>query len=344
MKRGTLVGSVAGLALVHALAGCGAATSPPLLPPLVAAPAGASGSPAGPRDHELLRGDGQDPPPLTVTPSTADPPPERTAGGLTVTSPVRLHTGDADQHGGRLRALIDGPLTAEGPRQWVGPEVPAYVPIALGTQELMILDEVPEGHLAFYRDPYDVGSCSAANGSVCAYTVSLWAKDGTRRWSFPLNPLFSRADQIEVQDVRYAGGTLYVNEACQSYAKDAGGKCSSLLAIDPVAVKVTWRSPFKTSNNRFLVLDRYILTGYGFTAEPDFLFLIRRDTGAVAAKRPISSAHEGMALEADGVTVRVWIYPGDEHAFRLEGLSGDKPTFAPVTAASGKGVSPSRRQ
>ena len=33
-----------------------------------------------------------------------------------------------------------------------------------------------------------------------------------------------------LKNVRYDGGVLYFNEACQSYSKEAQGKCSSIVA------------------------------------------------------------------------------------------------------------------
>jgi hypothetical protein len=44
-------------------------------------------------------------------------------------------------------------------------------------------------------------------------------------YSIELKGLMSLPKHLEVQDLRVVAGVLYFNQACQSYAKEAGGKC-----------------------------------------------------------------------------------------------------------------------
>jgi hypothetical protein len=39
-----------------------------------------------------------------------------------------------------------------------------------------------------------------------------------------------------------------------------------------------------SNSSNFLVLDDVIVTGYGFTREPDYLYILRKDSGAVLAR------------------------------------------------------------
>lgn len=96
----------------------------------------------------------------------------------------------------------------------------------------------------------------------------------------------------EVQDARFRDGKVYYNEACGSYSSGYKGKCSHLACLDPVAGEVVWRTPNLVSNNIFIFRDDdTIIAGYGFTDEPDHLFLINAADGKVVSRTKLDSAH-----------------------------------------------------
>lgn len=238
----------------------------------------------------------------------------------------------------RLRTHADGSLVANAQRVWVGPDVPSFVQLGAGTLELFLMDPVSvepsstknDGFLAFYRDPYGASSCQLSGNQNCAYGATLYHCSGKLLWVLSLGQFLSKPERLEVQDIRYFDGVLYFNEACQSYSKESVGKCSSIVAVDPVAKKVLWRSPPLTSNNVFLPLNRYLVSGYGFTAEPDFLFVVRRSDGAVVHRTSIPSAHDGMSIEGDVLTAS--IYGQKPLRYRLEGFDGEKPKLVKLPA------------
>jgi outer membrane protein assembly factor BamB len=241
----------------------------------------------------------------------------RRGGDLVVEDPPAQPT---EPPGGRLRAHTEGTLTSGSPRRWVGPPVPEHVPLVHGTLELFILDEVDGGHLAFYRDPYGASSCALSEDRNCAYRAELYAPDGSATWSIDLSAHLSRPTYLEIQDIRYAGGTLYFNEACQSYARQANNRCSALVALDPAAGRVLWRTRPTTSNAEFLVLDdRLIVAGYGFTDEKDEVYLIRRADGRILHRARVPSAPQAYARAAgtDPPEVDVTLYQGTQR-FRIE--------------------------
>jgi hypothetical protein len=179
-------------------------------------------------------------------------------------------------------------------RESVPAGTPAYVARTREALRLMIADTTPDGWLAFYKGPLGEDWANAQ------YRATLYAPDGSMRFDLPLNPLLSATRHLEIQDIRYADGTLYFNEACQTYARDAGGRCSALLAVDPHAARVLWRTAPLTSNNILLVHGPHIIAGYGFTAEPDSLFLLRRSDGVVLDRLGLDSAHRYLEIR-DGV-------------------------------------------
>ena len=52
--------------------------------------------------------------------------------------------------------------------------------------------------------------------------------------------------------------------------------------------------------------DDHIISGYGFTAEPDFVFLVRRSDGSAVQKVPVDSGPN--TIQLDGRRVRVETY------------------------------------
>jgi hypothetical protein len=251
----------------------------------------------------------------------ARPPPRRTGGDLEIDSPPPPR-GRASAT--RLRTHTRGSLSHGAKRVWVGEEVPPFVLVSGGTRELFLLDEAPDGFVGLYRDPYNAGSCTLGGNANCSFGVALFECSGRTRWLFLLDPMMSRKDHLEVQDVRYADGVLYFNEACQSYSREAQGKCSSLVAVEPLTQRVLWRTRPLVSNNVFVVAGDYLITGYGFTAEPDALFFVRRSDGRVTRAAALPNAHQGMELGPDGV-LAVTTYDGSHLRFRVDGAHGDKP-------------------
>lgn len=177
-------------------------------------------------------------------------------------------------------------------RREVPSNLPSYVKRELDGLQLFVADRTADGWLAFYRGPLG----GAPNSANVGYRALMYRADGGRAWDTNLNRFLSRMDHLEVQDVRYADGRLYFNEACQSYSREAGGACSSLLRVYPAAGTTDWRTPPRTSNNVILLHGPYVSAGYGFTAEPDSLFLIDRATGRILDRQPLDSAHSYLEM------------------------------------------------
>jgi hypothetical protein len=64
---------------------------------------------------------------------------------------------------------------------------------------------------------------------------------------------------------------------------------------------VRWRSPSLVSNaENFLVIGDDLIAGYGFTAEPDYLYRLRRSDGRVLGRVKLKSGPEHI-VEKDGL-------------------------------------------
>ena len=232
-----------------------------------------------------------------------------------------------------MRAHVEGALSRGSPRVWVGRDVPPFVLVQGGTRELFLLDQAPDGFVGLYRDPYGASSCRLDGDANCSFGAALFECSGKTRWLFALDPFLSRKDHLEIQDMRYADGVLYFNEACQSYSREAQGKCSSLVAVEPLTKTLLWRTRPLVSNATFLVAGRYLITGYGFTAEPDALFLVRRSDGKIMSSTPIPTAHSTLDLAPDGVLTVGTHNANPALRFRAEGLDGERPRLVALPKA-----------
>lgn len=229
---------------------------------------------------------------------------------------------------GRLRTHVQGGLSKGTARLWVGPQVPGFVPLLDGSSELFLLDRVGDEFVAMYRDPYGAPSCSLDTNTNCRIVARLFDIRGNVKWSVDLSEHWASPTHLEVQDIRYDGKRLYYNEACQSYSSEAGGRCSYLVAYDPTANDgagaIAWRSKALVSNGRFIVLGDYLVTGYGFTSEPDFIYVVDTKTGKVKQRLRTPKSAETFEIVDDG-RLEVTIYSSPTRHFRLEGWDTEQP-------------------
>ncbi len=111
----------------------------------------------------------------------------------------------------------------------------------------------------------------------------------------------------EVVWAREASGTLYVENAHWTYARSSYGRNAYITAIDLKTKNAIWRSPALVSNaNTFVVAGDYLVTGYGFTAEPDYLYLLVRRNGHVVERLRLPSAPERISRRGDKIFVRTY--------------------------------------
>jgi len=111
----------------------------------------------------------------------------------------------------------------------------------------------------------------------------------------------------EIVTAREADGVLYVENAHLTYARSSYDRNAYLTAIDLKTKKRLWRSAALVANARsFVVVGRYLVTGYGFTAEPDYLYLLDRRTGRVIERLKLPSAPERITRKGNRLTVRTY--------------------------------------
>ena len=104
-----------------------------------------------------------------------------------------------------------------------------------------------------------------------------------------------------------SGGMLYVETAHSTYARSSYGQNGYITAIDLKTRRAVWRSPALVANGAtFLVTKHYLVTGYGFTDEPDYLYLLDRATGRVVDRLLLPNAPD--TIKRQGALIRVRTY------------------------------------
>jgi hypothetical protein len=104
-----------------------------------------------------------------------------------------------------------------------------------------------------------------------------------------------------------SGGVLYVETAHLTYAEASYGRNGYVTAIDLKSRRILWRSPALVGNaNTFLVTKHYLVTGYGFTDEPDYLYLLDRATGKVVDRLLLPNAPERITWQVGHVHVHTY--------------------------------------
>ncbi len=144
-----------------------------------------------------------------------------------------------------------------------------------------IIDNYQDNWLEFYRN---------------SNKVTLYNAKGDILWQFDLTNYIDEPN-FEIQDIRLDDDILYFNSACESYSKYSNGECSALYAFDTKKEKVLWKTAYLVSNDIFILTDDLVICGYGFTAEPDYLYILNKKTGKQLSKTRLDTAHDYLELK-----------------------------------------------
>ncbi|HET8677901.1 MAG TPA: hypothetical protein VFO63_19025 [Blastocatellia bacterium] len=128
---------------------------------------------------------------------------------------------------------------------------------------------------------------------------------------------YTRAPENDVQDLDFVfqavewaveeGDTLYVSHGHLTYARSSRGMNAYITAIDTRTNRVLWRSqPLVSNSNNFEVIGNLIVSGYGFTAEPDYLYLLDKKTGDVRQQLAVKSRADYIIHKNNKIYVRTY--------------------------------------
>jgi hypothetical protein len=154
------------------------------------------------------------------------------------------------------------------------------------------------------------------DGSSARYLLGADARTRRMRYAFDF-AAFMRPPRAapgeaglvvaEVEWAREDAGVLYVETTHLTYAASSFGRNAYVSAIDLARRRTLWRSPALVANARtFVLAGDALVTGYGFTREADFLYLLDRRTGRVRDRLPLPSAPERIVRHGNRLLVRTY--------------------------------------
>ncbi len=169
----------------------------------------------------------------------------------------------------------------------------------------------PQSMLMLYGQPpnrFDVVLRPSVLVSRDYYTKALnWALDFSDYGLGPDNFVDESAVFMALRWAEEINGILYVSHAHRTYSASSGGLNAYITAIDLDDGSILWRSRALVSNSQnFIIAGETIITGYGFTDEPDYVYLLDRLTGEVYDSCPVRTSPDYFALEGGKLYVRCY--------------------------------------
>jgi hypothetical protein len=148
-----------------------------------------------------------------------------------------------------------------------------------------------------------------ADGASGRYVVGRNSAFDFGKYAWP--PRYAPSDKgfvyEEVVWAQEQDGVLYAETAHDTYASSSFGLNAYLNAIDLKTRKLLWRSPALVANAAdFVVAGDMIVSGYGFTDEPDYLYAVSRANGHVLGRLLLPNAPERIVRHDDTLSVRTY--------------------------------------
>jgi hypothetical protein len=100
---------------------------------------------------------------------------------------------------------------------------------------------------------------------------------------------------------------VFVSTAINGYAREVGGKTGYLSLLNWISGKLIWHAGPRVANaQNFALLENVVICGYGFTGEPDALYVLDVFTGKTLQTIPLASAPELIVPKDKKVYVRCY--------------------------------------
>lgn len=122
----------------------------------------------------------------------------------------------------------------------------------------------------------------------------------------------SRAVEIEapafneITGLVREGDAVFVALQFNGYAREIKRRGNLVAALDLCNRRVVWRSQNLVSNAGILLHGDFVVTAYGFTAEPDAIFVLHRANGRVAQRVRIPKAASELVIQDGALYARIY--------------------------------------
>lgn len=201
--------------------------------------------------------------------------------------------------------LLPGYQVSHSPRT-IRENLPGFIPERFRGQILVKAIPCKETILLIY----------GADFGENRYLVAVDASSGEYRYGFDFinyaySPEYLRKDKAFVYQRMYwafiEDDILYVSHAHSTYARSSRGLNAYITAIDSKTANRLWRSrPLVANAENFEIIGHTIITGYGFTNEPDYLYLLDKRTGEVYQQFKLKAGPELILIKDKQLYVRTY--------------------------------------
>lgn len=191
------------------------------------------------------------------------------------------------------------------PRGGRAGSLPEWVPTKYGTNKLVGGTTSAEGTVLLFGPDFSGGRyvvlLDAARRATHVFDFAAFT------WAPKIVPGEERFTDQTVHWAEVRDGVLYAATGHMTYASSSGGKNSFISAIDVASGELLWQSaPLVSNAANFLIVGAHIVSGYGFTAEPDFLFILDRATGKTETRLPVASGPSFLLPKGNELFVRTY--------------------------------------
>lgn len=173
----------------------------------------------------------------------------------------------------------------------------------------------PPGYLLIYGPDYSEGRVVAHVVVEGGKPVFKFAYDFS---TFLHAPGFEKDDMV-LQSLQWAamkGDVLFVSHFHRTYSDASRGMNGYVTAVDLKTQTVKWRSaPLVCNSNNFELIADAVVCGYGFTNEPDYIYVLDLLSGGIAQTVKVKSAPSYLVAETeDRMLVRCY---DTDYAFKV---------------------------
>ncbi|AFZ34058.1 hypothetical protein Sta7437_0449 [Stanieria cyanosphaera PCC 7437] len=185
-------------------------------------------------------------------------------------------------------------------------DLPDYLPRSFGDNILVKAIHYRDRDFLIYGNDYGDGRYlfsydSDSHQFTAGYDFS----------NYSLSPDYVESDLDFVNQsltwVNQEDNILYVSHRHNTYAQSSLGMNGYLTAINTDNNQIIWRSqPLVCNAGNFEIINEVIICGYGFTAEPDFLYLIDKNNGKVLQQINLKTAPDYIIRKGNKLYVRTY--------------------------------------
>lgn len=204
------------------------------------------------------------------------------------------------------------------PAQTVDAGAPPGIPATLGGQPLRRILYGVTDVLVYRGDPRRApilaGWDRAAGRFTFAFDFAAWSRPPQVR---PGDEAFV---DMDIGWAQVAGDRLYVSHFHRTHSASSMGANGFIVALRVPDGTVEFSSEPRVANSAtFEVIGGLVITGYGFTSEPDYVYALSALDGETLARTRVHTAPEDLAVRGNQVLVRAY---DRTYELRLRGMRG----------------------